>query len=921
MKCPSATALTWFLLGIGYLSGVFLLVSDGRVALAGGPPLRSDVLEWDVRAVAPIPDEQGFAGSFAGVARDPEDPGSEGVLIVAGGANFPDGRPWEGAQKVWYDKIFVLQTPTSEWQTGFTLPRPLGYGVSANVTVRQEGADVRQAVVCLGGGDAAAHYADVFLLEWTDGGIETTPLPPMPAPAAFFCGAAIGNTVYVAGGKDWPVGRTSADSDELIPPAAMKTFWALDLSKSVGNLKWEVLDPWPGEARMQAVAAVQDGDFFLIGGVALDQDLPGDDKRVFLNDCYRYDPAGGEWTAIAPIPQFAVAAPTPAMSLGQSHFAVVGGDDGVNATRAAELKDDHPGFPADVFAYHTITDTWISLGRFPKDVTQGIFPPVTTSTTWWHGRYVIPTGEARPGVRTPNVAWAKPLKITARFSRLDYAILAVYLASLVGMGVYFSRREKSTGDFFLGGQRIPWWAAGISIFGTQLSAITFMAIPAKAFHTDWIYFLGNMTIVAIAPIIVYLYLPFFRRLEITSAYEYLEKRFNLPTRLLGSGMFMLFQLGRMGIVLYLPALALSTVTGINVYSCILMMGALATLYTVLGGIEAVIWTDVLQVFVLLGGAILSVIIMAQAIDGGFTAIVAEGLTAGKLKMVDLDWSVTSITTTALWVVLLGKPFESLISYTSDQTVVQRYLTTPNQKSAAQSIWTNALLTIPASIIFFGAGTALWAYYRSHPEMLNPTGRIDDIFPWFISQQLPAGVAGLVIAGLFAAAMSSLDSSMNSMATAATTDFYRRFRPNVSDRSCLGLARWLTVILGVVGTGFACYMAYLNSTSMWDQYSKVIGLFGGGLAGLFAAGIFSRRTTGPGIIVGFVGSAVLLYLVKSQTQVHFFLYPTIGIAGCFAIGYLASLLIPSDRKDLEGLTIFSRANGKSVSDSQAGKDHD
>ena len=306
---------------------------------------------------------------------------------------------------------------------------------------------------------------------------------------------------------------------------------------------------------------------------------------------------------------------------------------------------------------------------------------------------------------------------------------------------------------------------------------------------------------------------------------------------------------------------------------------------------------------------MSLIIIAQAVDGGFAAIIAEGRAAGKLKMVDLDWSLTSITGTALWVVLLGKPFESLISYTSDQTVVQRYLTTADEKSAAKGVWTNAILCIPASIIFFGAGTALWAYYRLHPEMLNPTGRIDDIFPWFIAQQLPAGVAGLVIAGLFAAAMSSLDSSMNSMATAVTTDFYRRFRPHVSDVRCLNLARWLTVILGIVGTGFACYMAYINSTSMWDQYSKVIGLFGGGLAGLFAVGIFSRRVTGLGAICGFVGSAALLYLIKSQSQVHFFLYPTIGVCGCFAIGYLASLLIPFGRKDVAGLTIFSLASGK------------
>jgi len=471
------------------------------------------------------------------------------------------------------------------------------------------------------------------------------------------------------------------------------------------------------------------------------------------------------------------------------------------------------------------------------------------------------------------------------------------------MGIYFSRREKSTDDFFLGGRRVPWWAAGLSIFGTQLSAITYMAIPAKAYHTDWVYFLGNMMIVAIAPLVVLVYLPFFRRLDVTSAYEYLEKRFNLATRLLGSGAFLLFQLGRMGIVLYLPALALTTVTGMDVYFSILIMGALATLYTVLGGIEAVIWTDVVQVVVLLGGALVSLIIIAIKIDGGFAAVVGEGLSHGKFNAAILSWDAA---TAALWVVLLGKPFEMLISYTSDQTVVQRYLTTVDEKAAARSIWTNAVLTVPASIIFFGLGTALWAFYRAHPELLNPCGRVDDVFAWFIVGQLPAGVAGLVIAGLFAAAMSSLDSSMNSMATAVTTDFYRRFRPAVDDRRSLALARWLTLLLGAAGTASALWMAYLGSTSMWDQYSKVIGLFGGSLAGLFAVGIFTRHTSGGGAIAGFLASGGVLYYVARHAPIHFFLYPAIGVGTCFVVGYAASLVMPSGRRDIEGLTIFSPA---------------
>ena len=876
-----------------YYAGIVLaagwLVAWCAPACSAEAPAGPDVLAWGERP--PLPDPAGFAGSFAG--------SSQGALVVAGGANFPDGRPWDGAAKVWHDDVFVLPRAQGPWQTGFRLPRPLGYGVSVNWKDDQD----RTHVVCLGGGDAERHYADVFALRWTGSDLEITVLPSMPGPAAFFCGATIDSTIYVAGG------RAAPDS-----PRALHTFWTLDLSQPPGARRWETLTPWPGEPRMQSVAAVQGGSFFLVGGVALDPSKAGDDKRVFLADGYRYDPAQGEWSPIAPTPRFAAAAPTPAIPLGQSHFAIVGGDDGQNAFRVAELEDDHPGFPADVLVYDRVTDTWATAGRFPKDVGAGLWPPVTTNTTWWQDAdgnecYVVPTGEARPGVRTPQVVWAKPKEIQRGFGALDYGVLAVYLAALVAMGFYFSRREKSTGDFFLGGHRIPWWAAGLSIFGTQLSAITFMSIPAKSFRTDWTFFLFNMMILVMAPVVVFFYLPFYRRLDVTSAYEYLEKRFNKAARLLASASFLLFQLGRMGVVLFLPALALRTVTGIDVYACILVMGVLATLYTVLGGIEAVVWTDVLQVFVLLGGAILSLAIIAVALagtEGGLAGAWTMIGDADKLRLADVGWVPTE---PVLWVIVFGAAAQILVSYTGDQTVVQRYLTTADEKAAARGIWTNALLTIPASLLFFGVGTALWAFYKTRPELLNPTGTSDDVFPWFIAQQLPAGIAGLVIAGLFAAAMSSLDSSMNSMATAITTDFYRPLVPGASDRHLLAVARWLTLLLGVLGTGSAVLMAVLNSPSMWDQYMKVIGLFGGGLAGLFALGIFTRRTHAAGAIAGFLASAVVLYLVAAHETVHGLLYAAVGITSCVLVGYVASLLIPARRPDLAGLTIFTLSDGE------------
>ncbi|MBN1590618.1 MAG: sodium:solute symporter, partial [Pirellulales bacterium] len=228
----------------------------------------------------------------------------------------------------------------------------------------------------------------------------------------------------------------------------------------------------------------------------------------------------------------------------------------------------------------------------------------------------LPSGEARSDVLTPNVPPEQAAPFEARFGVLDYVALVGYLAVLVLIGLYFTRREESSGDFFLGGRRIPWWAAGLSLLATQVSSIGFMAVPAKSFATDWAYIVGVASWFVVVPLVNRFYIPFFRRLNVTSAYEYLELRFNVSVRLFGTVTYSMLQLGRMAIVLCLPAMALSTVTGMNTAACIVVMGVLCTAYTVAGGIEAVVWTDVVQAFLLIGGALVSVVIVILDIDGG-----------------------------------------------------------------------------------------------------------------------------------------------------------------------------------------------------------------------------------------------------------------------------------------------------------------
>jgi SSS family transporter len=474
------------------------------------------------------------------------------------------------------------------------------------------------------------------------------------------------------------------------------------------------------------------------------------------------------------------------------------------------------------------------------------------------------------------------------------------------IGYYYSKRGNSTDDFFVAGRRIPWWAAGISIYGSQLSAITFMAIPAIVYATDWSLAIGSIMILAVVPLVIKYYLPFFRRLNVTSAYQYLEDRFDVKVRLLASVTFMFMQLARIGIVLYLPAIAITSVTGINVYLCIAIMGVFCTIYTVMGGIEAVIWTDVVQVAVLLGGAIMCLVIAILNVEGGITQAIETGLALDKFKMLHWGWDSSQL---VVWVALTGFFFLSIIPYTSDQTVVQRYLTVRDEKAAAKSLWTNGIITIPGVMIFFGLGTALYIYYLKNPQVMNSDSP-DELLPFYIVQNLPVGIAGIVIAGLFAASMSSLDSSMNSIATAYITDIQKRFNKSSSDAHSLKLAKWITVIIGFAGTGSAMFIAATHVDFIFNYFQEILGVFGGGLAGVFVLAIFIKKANATGAIVGVLGGAAITWLVKYNTDISLYLYGAVGVISSVLIGYLVSIIFPGKGR-AKGYTYTTLVKGEEV----------
>jgi cyclically-permuted mutarotase family protein len=816
----------------------------------------------------------GFAGMMGG--------GQNGFIIAAGGANFPNGLPWKGGKKVYSDKIYVLND--GQWRlSDQTLPFPLAYGSSVAIP---------EGVLVLGGENGNLTSDKVFLLGYSalNNNIEIIEYPPLPEALAYTAAAVEENYVYVVGGKN--------------AEKSVNSFYRMHLGH---EKKWEKLSDFPGAPRALHSIAVQETkesrNLFVIGG----RNQIAGKKSEPLTDYLSYDLKEDIWKNEGGVlinDTTRVLMGASAESMGSMHLMVFGGSDEVlfNAlenlslqlgtvihdslktqliTRRDDILNNHKGFSKDILAYNSITKKWFVYDRLTSKI------PVTALTFKDENGFYIVSGEISPGIRTPKVQKFQIAEAAHPFGVLNYTVLAIYLLISLMIGVYFARKQKSTEDYFVGGGRIPWWASGLSVFGTLLSAITFMAIPAKAFITDWSFFFLNITAILITPVIAFIFIPFFNRLQIRTAYEYLEDRFNYLARAFGSLSFILFQLGRIGIVLLLPSLAISIVTGIPVETSILIMGVLCILYTTFGGIEAVIWTDVLQVIVLLGGSVLAVVWIMIHTETSFGDMITYASERDKFNIANMDLDFTEST---FWVVFIGGLASAMVTQGTDQTIVQRYLTSSSVKDSQKTLYTNAVLTLPATIIFFGIGTLLFIFYSEMPNALSPAiSNNDSIFPWYIVRELPIGVSGLLVAGIFSAAMSSISSSLNSVSTAYCNDFHSHFRPEVKDKKLLGIARIATVATGVLGVLLALWMASSNIKSLWDQFYRYLGLFTGGLGGMFLLGMLTKKANATGTLLGLVASALLIWYISVFTEINFLMYAFFGVASCFVFGYIFSLI--------------------------------
>ena len=497
------------------------------------------------------------------------------------------------------------------------------------------------------------------------------------------------------------------------------------------------------------------------------------------------------------------------------------------------------------------------------------------------------------------------------FSAVAWSVLAGYFLLMAGMAYYFIRKKKTAADYFTGGGRIPWYVAGMSIFATMLSSVTFLAAPAQYYLSDWRYFPMTVGIFALAPLVIFCYLPFFRRLKVASAYAYLEQRFNAAVRLFASGAYVVFMVSRVAIVTLLPALALNAMTGVSIDACILVCGAATIIYCAFGGFEAVVWSDFVQGIVLVSGALAIFITLVHGSDGGFAGAWASAAAHGKTRLLDLRFVATE---PVLWVVLVLAFIENLSSYTSDQCVIQRYMSVKDEASAARSIWFNGVFTVLVSALFCLIGTALWTYYRSHPEMLDPSmPKPDSILPQFIVSGLPPALAGLVAAALFAATISTLSANLSSAATALTADFVLKFRPSTSQEAQMRWGKAFTFAVGILGIAAALVLAHTDTRSLFDKFKEFISVLTAGLAGLFFIGVFMRRVGGraavAGLAINYVACFALRYAPLPFERPHVFLVGGIGFSLCVLSAWIISFVMPERERDLTGLTLKT-LNGNS-----------
>lgn len=473
---------------------------------------------------------------------------------------------------------------------------------------------------------------------------------------------------------------------------------------------------------------------------------------------------------------------------------------------------------------------------------------------------------------------------------IDLIILIVYLAAVLFAGLHFSKKEMQGKEFFKGDGTIPWWVTSVSIFATLLSPISFLSLAGNSYGGTWILWFAQLGMLIAIPLTIRFFLPIYSKLDIDTAYHYLELRFHSKgLRVLGAVMFIVYQIGRMSIIMYLPSMVLAQLTGINVNILIVVMGVIAIIYSYTGGLKSVLWTDFIQGSVLLVGVTFALIFLVAHINGGMGEIFSA-FQAGKFIGAEEPFFDINILKNSVFIIVVGAGLNTCSSYISSQDIVQRFTTTTDTKKLNKMMLTNGALSIFIATVFYLIGTGLYVFYGQNPELAQ-TAQQDQIFASFIAYQLPVGVTGILLAAIYAASQSTLSTGLNSVATSWTLDIQERLsKKEMSFKLQTRIAQFVSLGVGIVAILISMILANGEIKSAYEWFNGFMGLVLGVLGGTFVLGAFTKVATTFGAYVAFFVSAVVIVWVKyTQPGVSIWAYSLITIGISFVVGVIVSFI--------------------------------
>ena len=472
---------------------------------------------------------------------------------------------------------------------------------------------------------------------------------------------------------------------------------------------------------------------------------------------------------------------------------------------------------------------------------------------------------------------------------IDIIVFLLFTGGVVAFGCSFFKKKGTSEEFTSAGRSLPGWVVGMSIFATYVSSISYLGYPGKAFSGDWNAFVFSLSIPIASYFAARYFVPFYRSQDSISAYSFLENRFGPWARIYASSCYLLTQIARTGSILYLLALPMNVLLGWHIQTIIVVTSVAIVLYSMLGCMKAVIWTEAIQGIILIGGALVCMFILLFDMPGGPVQTFSIAMEDGKFSLGSFG---SSLSESTFWVCLIYGIFTNLQNYGIDQSYVQRYHTAKNEKEAKFSALFGGYLFIPVSAVFFMIGTGLYAFYKVHPGILPDGVRADYVFPFFIVNELPVGLTGLLIASIFAAGMSTIATSVTSSSTIILTDYYQRFRKHAGNRERMLVLKLSSVGVGVAGILVA--FAFMSVQSALDAWWALASIFSGGMLGLFLLGYISKKARNFDAVLGVVCGVILVCWIVISPFVHANLAIVFGTLLIFLVGFLSANLLNKRR---------------------------